>query len=385
MHSDSTLSHAAYRKMRLLGFIRKECLQIMRDPSSLLLGIVMPVLMLIIFGYGVSLDPKNVPVALLLEDNSSATTTLFAKFSQSEFYRPIPVATARTGTHLLSTGAVDAMVRIRPNFSSEAAHGLGEIQLIVNSVDANRARLVEGYILQTIQLWLQQIASEQGSSDGAGIPPVSIDSRIWFNAAPESTYSLVPGLLTLIMTLIGTLLTALVIAREWERGTMEALLSTPIQRIEILLGKLIPYFVLGMTGMGLAVLLSVFLFSVPLRGSVIALFLAGALFLSASLGVGLLISTIVRVQFLAAMIAVISGFLPAFFLSGLLFDLQSTPLLIQAFSIIIPAKYFVLISQTLFLAGNVWEVIVPAGSILCCMAILLLIVTWKKLHQRLPQ
>jgi ABC-2 type transport system permease protein len=283
----------------------------------------------------------------------------------------------------METGVVDCIVHVRSNFSSLIANGQeAPVQLILDGIDANKARIIDGYIQNTIGLWAERAAAVSGTSF---MPLVVVEPRIWFNAAANSTYSLVPGLLTLIMTMIGTLLTALVIAREWERGTMEALFSTPIKIDEILLGKLLPYFALGMVGMGLSITLGVFLFHVPLRGSLTVLVSLGSVFLLASLGLGLFISAVSRVQFVAAMASVLAGFLPAFFLSGLMFDLKSTPIVIQYVSKIVPAKYFVTISQTLFLAGTLWDVLLPAGLILIVMSIVLLGVARKKIGRRLPQ
>lgn len=368
--------------MRLRGFVRKEVLQIRRDPSSLLLGIVMPVVLLFVFGYGVSLDPKNVPVALVVEDPNPQARDLAARFELSRYFAPVSVSTMKEAEALLRRGRVDAAVRIREDLSSRLVRdGRASVQLVLNGVDANRARLVQGYVRGAVERWLD-LRRARGENDAQ--PIIEIRDRIWFNPAAESTHFLVPGLLTLIMTLIGTLLTALVIAREWERGTMEAIISTPLRSNEILLGKVLPYFVLGMIGMALSVALGMTLFGVPLRGSVVVLLAASSLFLLASLGLGLLISSATRVQFVAAMVSVISGFLPAFFLSGLLFDLESTPAVIQAISHVIPARYFVTISQTLFLAGNVWSVLLPAAAVLASMTVVLLVLVRRRLTGRLP-
>jgi ABC-2 type transport system permease protein len=196
---------------------------------------------------------------------------------------------------------------------------------------------------------------------------------------------MVPGLITLIMTLIGILLTALVVAREWERGTMEAMLVTPLRRVEILLGKIIPYYVLGMLGMGLSVGVGVTIFQVPFRGSIPALLLLGSLFMLASLGFGLLLSAAIRIQFVAAQVSIVAGFLPAFFLSGLLFDLESTPRFIQFISYIVPARYFVSISHTLFLAGDVWPILLPNGLVLAGMAVFFVGMAFKKITKRLEK
>ena len=368
--------------MRVRGFLRKEVLQIRRDPSSVLLGIVMPVVLLFIFGYGVSLNPKDVPVVLVIEDRSPEARDLAARFELSRYFQPLAASTMGEAEELVRLGRADGIVRIRDDFARHLAHGgRAPVQLILNGVDANRARLIQGYVRGAVMTWLEV---RRARADAAARPIIQVNHRIWFNASAESTNFLVPGLLTLIMTLIGTLLTALVIAREWERGTMEAILATPLRSNEMLLGKVLPYFVLGMIGMALSVVLSVTLFDVPVRGSVVLLFALGGLFLLASLGLGLMISAATRAQFVAAMISVISGFLPAFFLSGLLFDLESTPAVIQGISHVIPARYFVTIGQTLFLAGNVWSVLLPAAAVLALMALVLLGVARRKLVRRLP-
>ena len=371
------------RRMRLAGFIKKETIQILRDPSSLLLGIVMPVVLLFIFGYGVSLDPKNVPVAMVLQDSGPEARELAARFELSPYFKPQTVYSVAEAKEMVDSGEVDGILIIRSDFSAQLAKKFrAEVQLVLNGTDANRARLIQGYGQGTIGKWLEV---RRARGEGGVLPPIIVEQRIWFNESADSTNFLVPGLLTLIMTLIGTLLTALVIAREWERGTMEALLATPLTPGEILLGKIIPYFILGMMGMLLSVTLGVYLFDVPLRGSLILLIVLSGLFLLASLGLGLLISSAARVQFVAAMASVIAGFLPAFFLSGLLFDLESTPRLVQIISHIIPARYFVIISQTIFLAGNIWSTLLPAAGLLAVMAIVLLGATRKKLVRRLPQ
>lgn len=368
--------------MRLRGFLRKEALQIRRDPSSLLLGIVMPVVLLFLFGFGVSLDPRDVPVVLVVEDSGPAARDLVARFELSRYFEPLPASSMREAEALVRRGSADGVVRIRDDFSSRLAReGRAPVQLVLNGVDANRARLIQGYVQGAVSRWL---AVRRARGESAAMPPIDVEPRIWFNPTANSRHFLVPGLLTLIMTLIGTLLTALVIAREWERGTMEALLSTPLRPNEILLGKVIPYFVLGLTGMALSVLVGVTVFDVPLRGSLVLLVLLSALFLLAALGLGLLISATARVQFVAAMVSVIAGFLPAFFLSGLLFDLESTPVAIRAVSHLVPARYFVEISHTLFLAGNVGSVLLPASGVLALMAVVFLGAARRKLSRRLP-
>lgn len=368
--------------MRLKGFLIKEILQIVRDPSSIILGIVMPVALLFIFGYGVSLDPTNVKIAVVNEDKGPEIREFCARMELSTYLEPIYVQSMEEAEKLIVSGDVDAVVRIQDHFFANLGqNNHGKIQLIVNGVDSNRARLIEGYVNGVMGKWFA-LRTLRNSNTPQSI--VTVKNRIWFNSTADSRNSLIPGLLTLIMTLIGILLTALVIAREWERGTMETIISTPLTPDEILIGKIIPYFTLGMIGMGLSVLMGTMLFHVPLRGSVILLFLLGGLFLLASLGIGLMISVLVKIQFIAAMISIIAGFLPAFFLSGLLFDLESTPKVVQLISYLIPAKYFVVISQTLFLAGNIWNVLWVPTLMLFLMACLFLSIARKKLVRRLP-
>jgi len=367
--------------MRLRGILRKEMLQILRDPSSIALAIVLPLVLLFIFGYGLSLDADNVPIAVVLKDNSSAARDLAARFDQSSYFKTSHLTSMVQAMDWLNQRRVNGIVHLQSDFSSSLfSRNPSPVQVIVNGIDANRARLIQGYTRGVLQKWteLRQSRGEQVAS-----PSVKMSQRIWFNEAAVSRNFLVPGLITLIMTLIGILLTALVVAREWERGTMEAILVTPIRRIDLLLGKMLPYFILGMLGMSLSVVVGTTLFHVPFRGSIVALFILSALFMLASLGFGLLISAAIRVQFVAAQISIVAGFLPAFFLSGLVFDLESTPRFIQIVSHVVPARYFVSISHTLFMAGDVWPVLLPNALALAVMAVLFTSLAFRKITKRL--
>ncbi|MFH1216956.1 MAG: ABC transporter permease [Pseudomonadota bacterium] len=367
--------------MRMRGLLRKEILQIMRDPSSILLALVMPVILLFLFGYGVSLNPTLVPVAIVADDHSNAARQLTSRFELSPYFSPVYVDTMHHAEELLQMGDVDAVIHVKTNFTADLLQGgVAPVQVIINGVDANRARLIQNYALGIVQKWTE-LQQSRGEIDAG--PSVVVKPRIWFNETSESRNFLVPGLIVLIMTLIGTLLTALVIAREWERGTMEAILVTPVRVGELLVGKTLPYFALGMLGMGLALSGGILIFNVPLRGSLLLLVLLSAVFLMAALGFGLAISAAMRVQFVAAQISIIAGFLPAFFLSGLLFDLESTPKPIQIISHLIPARYFVEICHTLFLVGNVGSVLVPAALPLILMAVVFFAMVRRKLSKRL--
>lgn len=367
--------------MRLRGILKKEALQILRDPSSIALALVMPLILLFIFGYGVNLDAEHVPIAIVSDDRGEMAQDLIARFELSPHFELYQVKTEHEAESLVLSRDVDAIVRLQDDFSSQLLRDVqAPVQLIVNGIDANRARLIQGYVRNVVSNW-SRMRQERG--EAGAVPPVSVSQRIWFNESAESRNFMIPGLITLIMTLIGILLTALVIAREWERGTMEAMLVTPLRRVDILLGKIIPYYILGMLGMGLSVVVAVTVFQVPFRGSITALLLLSSLFMLASLGFGLLLSAAIRIQFVAAQISIVAGFLPAFFLSGLIFDLESTPPMIQIVSHIVPAKYFVTISHTLFMAGDIWSVLLPNGLVLAAMAVIFLGLAFRKISKRL--
>jgi ABC-2 type transport system permease protein len=368
-------------RTRLRGLLRKEFYQILRDPSSLAIAFLLPLVLLLIFGYGVSLDAEHVPIALVVELPSPDTASFTSGFPQSRYFEPVFPRSLREAEQALLDRRVMAIVHLRSDFARQLRQpGGAPIQVIVNGVDANTARLVLGYVQGVWQKWLQREALARGETLAM---PIQLEQRIWFNSELRSRNFLVPGLIAVIMTLIGALLTAMVMAREWERGTMEALLVTPVTMREVLLGKLIPYFILGMGGMSLSVGMGVWLFGVPLRGSLLVLFGAAALFLLAALGMGLLISTVTKNQFVAGQLAIITTFLPAFILSGFIFDVGSMPPIVQWLTHLLAASYFVAILQTVFLAGNVWSVILPNSLALLLMAALFLGVSRRKLRKRL--
>lgn len=342
-------------RMRLRGMIRKEARQIVRDPSSIAIAFVLPILLLLLFGYGISLDAKHVPLGIVVESPSPEAAAFAGSFEQSEYLSPQRFGTVQDAEQALITHEIDGIVWLRSDFEEKLLSGAETpIGVIINGVDANTAHIIEGYVNGTWLSWLQQRATGQASNLSL---PVQLQQRVWFNAELRSQNFLVPGLIAVIMTLIGALLTAMVVAREWERGTMEALMVTPVTAKEILLGKLLPYFVLGIGGLTISVGMAVWLFGVPLEGSLLILFLSSSLFLIASLGMGLTISTVARNQFVAGQVAIIVTFLPAFMLSGFIFDINSMPRAVQIVTYLLPARYYVAILQTIFLAGNVWKVL----------------------------
>lgn len=357
----------AGRARRVRSLVTKEMRQIARDPSSIAIGIVMPVILILLFGYGMSLDVTHVPLAVVLENPSPASTELAASFQLSRYFDARTMTSMRRAEELMLTRKVDGIVRIPPDFARRLSSGNAEVQILVHGVDANRARIIQSYAQGAVGVWAER-RSAQGLEFGSG--PVRVQSRLWFNEANESRYFLVPGLVVLVMTLIGALLTSLVMAREWERGTIEALFVTPVRPEEILLGKTIPYFVLGMIGLALCLVAAKFLFHVPFRGSVTVLTAVSMLYLLVALAIGLWISSALKSQFVASQVTLLVTFLPAVMLSGFLFDLRSLPPLVQVITFLLPARYYVTLLQTIFLAGDIWVVILPNAAALGAMMIL---------------
>ncbi len=374
------MNTSAARRMRLRGMLRKESLQIIRDPSSIAIAFVMPLVLLLLFGYGVSLDARHIPLAIVVEQPDANSAGLSGAFARSSYFDPVSYRTIQNAQQALDQHRVSAIVWLRSDFSRRLLGSGADIGVILDGVDANQARITEGYLQGVWQTWLLGYLRQRGVSEFAA---VSLEPRIWFNAAVRSRDFLVPGLIAIIMTLIGAMLTSMVVAREWERGTMEALMVTPIRISEMALGKLIPYFVLGMGGMLLSVAMALFLFEVPLRGSFWVLVLASALFMLVALGMGLLISVVARSQFVAGQLSIVVTFLPAFILSGFIFEIGSMPKPIQVITHIIPARYFVAILHSVFLAGDIWPIILGNSAALLVMAVLFLGVARRKAHKRL--
>ena len=365
---------------RIAALVRKESLQALRDPSSVVLGIVLPVLLVLLFAYGLSLDVRNVPVAVVVEDATSDARDLAAGFQGSPYFEVTIVRSMQAAEALIQTGAVTGIVRIPADLSRRLGSGSAEVNVVVNGTDANTARIVEGYVTGAIARWAARRADEGYVVPS---PPIVVQSRMWFNEANDSHYFLVPGLIVVVMTLIGAFLTALVVVREWERGTFEALFATPVRADEILLGKTVPYFVMGLVGLALTVLVGVFVFHVPLRGSLAVLIGASMLYLVVSLGIGLVISSATRDQLVASELALLLTFLPAVMLSGFLFDLLSMPAALRTITYLLPARYFVSVLQTLFLAGDIWSVILPSMAVLALMAVALMSLARAAMRKRL--
>jgi ABC-2 type transport system permease protein len=367
---------------RLLAIMRKESLQIIRDPSTLLVAFALPIVMLFLFAYAVSLDIRNVRIGVVLESDTEPAQSLAAAFAGSRYFSVMPARERRQIEPNVIAGRLRGYVVIPQDFASRLRRNdtNGIIQIITDGTQPNTATFVANYARGVVQSWLAT-----RTDPPPVVAAVTLQQRFWFNPEMESRRALVPGALSIIMTMIGTLLTALVVSREWERGTMEGLFSTPATTLEIILGKLLPYFVLGLTATAVSAVLAVWVFGVPLRGSPLTLLLLSAVFLVPALGQGLLISTLARNQFLAAMIALLSGFLPAFLLSGFIFEISSMPTVMQWLTYLVAARYFNTALQTVFLAGDVWPLLLPCLGGMLLLGAALFAAVIRKTHKSLER
>jgi ABC-2 type transport system permease protein len=362
--------------VRLTALTRKEVRQLLRDRSNLAIGIALPALLILLFGYGISLDVNNATVAVVIEDPSPTVVDVLSGLQLSPYFTQRNVHSMPEAERLIDAHEAEAILRVPSDFTSALAAGQGRLQLVVHGADAATARVIQGYVAGALARWAARSADRQGrrgaATAGAPFGSVGVEQRLWFNAANTSTWYLVPGLIVLIMTLTGAFLTSLVVAREWERGTLEALFVTPVRPTEILLAKMIPYFVVGMAGFAMCLLAARYLFGVPMVGSLLLLLLSSVLYMFVALGVGLLISSATKSQFIASQVALLTSFLPALMLSGFLFDLNNVPPVVRFVGEAMPATHFLELIKTLLLAGNVWPIVIKDCAILAAYAVVLL-------------
>lgn len=368
--------------MRILkALIIKEFYQISRDPSTALIAFVLPLMLLIIYMYGVNLDTVKLGMGLKVDDPSQQVVTLVDSFKNSKFITPYVYENPQKMYDDLTGSKLRGLIIIPNDFSSKLDRNeTATVQLITDGSEVNLANYAQNYTKAILSQWLTASSKYQRK-----IPPalINLDSRYWYNQDINSHYFVLPGSMSITMTLIGMLLTALVIAREWERGTMEALLTTKITKMQLVLGKYIPYFILGMISMAFSVFMCIVVFQIPFRGNLFVLFGFSALFLFTAMGQGLLISTIFKDQFTASQAALVGGFLPALMLSGLVFPITSMPIPIQWLSTIIPSRYFVSCLQSEFMAGTIPEIIIPNCIFLGVLGSILFVVVYKKTQMRL--
>ncbi len=335
------------RRGRLLAVARKEVLQIRRDTRSLMMAFLMPAALIVFFGYIISFDVKDIKLAVLDQDHTAPSRSLVESFvSAGRFHVTHQLAADREVTPLLDRGAVRMVLIIPTGFARHLSAGeRAPVQAIVDGADANTAGISLNYAAAIVASYSSAVALKASRL----VPPVSPETRVWYNETLESPPMIVPGLIAVIMMIISAMLTALTIAREWERGTMEQLASTPVHRAEVILGKLLPYLGIGLIDVLAAILLGMFVFDVPFRGNPFLLTIMATMFLIGSLGLGIFISAVLRSQLLATQIAMIGTFLPSLLLSGLLFDLTMMPRGLQVVSLLVPARYFITVMRGIFL------------------------------------
>lgn len=365
----------------LRALIIKEFYQIIRDPSSILIAFVFPLMLLVLYRYGVNLDTVKVKLGIKVDDASQQVVTLVDSFKNNRFITPIVYKNPGKMYDELTGSNIRGIVVIPNDFSSKLDKDeITSVQVITDGSEVNLANYVQNYSIAIVNGWLN-LSSKYASR----IPPslINVESRYWYNQEINSHYFILPGSLSVTMTLIGMLLTALVIAREWERGTMEAILTTKVNKLELILGKYIPYFILGMVSMLFNVFICICIFQIPFRGHLLVLFIFSALFLFTAMGQGLLISTVLKNQFTASQAALFAGFLPALMLSGLVFPISSMPVPLQWLSTAMPSRYFVACLQSEFMAGTIPEIVIPNCIYLAILGLLLFMAVYSKTQMKL--
>ncbi len=336
-------------RTRLLAVARKEVIQLRRDPRSLALAFLLPLILLLIFGYAITWDVAEIPSAVVDSDRSMRSREFLDAFRASGYFRFVAAADAVKDTEsLLDRGTAQIVLVIPPGFASDLDAGRSvAVQAIVDGSDANTATIILGYARAIAQSYSAGLAFE-GRSRRA---PVTAASRVWYNEELESRNMIVPGLVAVIMMIIAAMLTSQTIAREWERGTMEQLAATPVSRLEVVLGKLIPYVAIGMIDLVLSTALGVLVFDVPFRGDPFLLSVLSFFFLIGALGLGMFISAVARSQLLATQMSMIATFLPAFLLSGFMFSIDAMPAVLRLVTYVVPARYYLVVTRGIFLKG----------------------------------
>jgi len=372
---------------RIWAIARKEFTHIIRDPRSIGMAIAIPMLLLLLFGYALTLDVDNVPLVVWDQSQSQASRDFISRFQGSRYFS----LRGHVHSYLEIERAIDsgeALVAliIPVKFAGRIEGGrAAPVQMIVDGSDSNTATMAMGYADAVAQTYSQSVAfSELRRREGRKVSlPLDLRSRVWFNADLESKNYIIPGLIAVIMMVISALLTSLTVAREWEQGTMEQLIATPVKGPELILGKLIPYFAIGMFDVVLAVLMGEFLFQVPLRGSPALLFGMAAIFLSGALSLGLLISILTKSQLLASQLAMVLTFLPSFLLSGFMYAIGNMPKPIQIITYLIPAKYFVSLLKGIYLKGIGLEILAMEAMLLTVFGAVMVALANRKFRKKL--
>ena len=366
---------------RLMSLTRKETRQLVRDKSNLAVGFLLPIVLILLFGYGVSFDLSNARVAVVQEQNTLQSRQVIDALQGSRYLTVQEYPSLLAAQKALQQNKTDAIVRIPSDYAEAVASERGKIQILLNGAVTSVASSAEGYITGALGVQASIESDRQRLNSTTGT--VSVEQRMWFNESSNSTWFIVPGIIVLILTLIGAFLTGLLIVRERERGTLEALFVTPVRPLELVLAKLAPYMVIGAVDLAMCLLAAHYLFEVPIRGSLMAIVIASMLYLLVALGMGLTISGFAPSQFMASQIALIASFMPAMMLSGFVFDIRNLPAVIQVVSQILPATHFMSLVKTLFLGGDNWPMFFRQCGILLLYAVILINASRLSLRKRL--
>lgn len=372
---------------RVFAIARKEFIHIIRDPRSMGMAIVIPMLLLVLFGYALTLDVDNVPMVVWDQSESHESREFISRFTGSRYFSLSEYVRGYWEIErAIDSGEAFVALVIPTDFAgSIKSGGSASAQLIVDGSDSNTATIAIGYVDTVTSIYSQEMAIQRAERvEGQTLNmPVDLQPRAWFNADLESKNYIVPGLIAVIMMVIAALLTSLTVAREWERGTMEQLISTPVKGNELILGKLLPYFMIGMLDVLIAVLMGEFLFQVPLRGSVALLFGITAIFLAGALSLGMVISIMTKSQLLASQLAMVLTFLPSFLLSGFMYAIGNMPEAIQLITYFIPATYFVTLLKGIYLKGIGLEILALEAGLLTVFAIAMIVLANLKFKKKL--
>lgn len=372
---------------RTWAVFRKELIHIRRDPRSLILIILLPIVLLLLYGYALTFDIKNVPTAIYDQERTQVSRDFIRRFEGSAYFSVrYYVSSYEEINRLMDDRRVTLALVLPFDFSRPLKkEGTVKVQALLDGTDANTANLVLGYVQAVVFAFNEDLLQERLNRKGLirMEAPVKLDARLWFNEDLESINYIVPGLIVVIMTMVGALLTALTVVREVERGSMESLMATPLKKGELLLGKLGPYFFVGMLDMAIVIILGHFLFQVPLRGSVPLLVGMSALFLMATLGHGLLISVSCQNQLQAYQMAMLTTFLPAFLLSGFVFAIYLMPPPLQLMSYLVPARYLVAINKGIYLKGVGMGVLWPQALMLVGAALVFIMLALRRFEKKI--
>ncbi len=372
---------------RVKAIARKEFLHILRDPRSLAMALALPLMMLLMFGWALSLDVDQIPTIVYDRDHTPESRALIREFSGSRYFQIVAFADGEKQVNAsIDRSRALLGVMIRENFGKDLNAGRdADVQLLFDGSDSNTASIALGYATALVQTYGFELKSKAQIKKGGGEmkTPVETRLRVWYNPDLKSRNFIVPGLTATILMIIASLLTSLTIAREWETGTMEQLLSTPVRPAELVLGKLSAYFALGMTDLIICLVVGVFIFGVPLKGDPLMLFLASCVFLFGALCWGIMLSASTRSQLMAYQLGTMTSFLPSFLLSGFIYSIQNMPAVVQAVTYIVPARYFIAIMRAIFLKGVGLSIFLGEMAFLTIYAVVVFLIASRKMRQKI--